>query len=82
MHQAERQAAGRAFAAEFLAPVESVLDMVDSGCDVDEISGSFNVSPQVVARQIENQDRIREACAASAGPRGAVSDTPDLTQIT
>ena len=50
-----------------------------SGCDVDEISGSFNVSPQVIARQIENQDRIREACAAPAGP-GSRSDTPDLTQ--
>ena len=63
LHQAERQAAGRAFAAEFLAPVESVLDMADGGCDVDEISGSFNVASQVIARQIENQDRIREACA-------------------
>ena len=72
LHQAERQAAGRAFAAEFLAPVESVLDMVDSGCDVDEISGSFNVSPQVIARQIENEDRIRAACA----------DTPRLTHTT
>ena len=70
LHLAERQAAGRAFAAEFLAPVESVLDMVDSGCDVDEISGSFNVSPQVIARQIENQGRIREACAGPAGSRG------------
>ena len=63
LHQAERQAAGRAFAAEFLAPVESVLDMADGGCDVDEISGSFNVASQVIARQIENRDRIREACA-------------------
>ena len=70
LHQAERQAAGRAFAAELLAPVESVLDMAHSGCDVDEISGSFHVSPQVIARQIENQDRIREACAGPAGPRG------------
>ncbi|MCY3732744.1 MAG: ImmA/IrrE family metallo-endopeptidase [Chloroflexi bacterium] len=62
LHQAERQAAGRAFAAEFLAPVESVLDMVESGLDDDEIAGSFHVSPQVIARQIENRDRIREAC--------------------
>ena len=63
LHQAERQAAGRAFAAEFLAPVESVIDMVESGLDDDEIAGSFNVSPQVIARQIENRSRIREACA-------------------
>ena len=67
LHQAERQAAGRAFAAEFLAPVESVLDMVESGLDDDEIAGSFNVSPQVIARQIENRDRIREACTERAG---------------
>ena len=57
---------GRAFAAEFLAPVKSVLYMVGSGCDVDEISGSFNVSPQVIDWQLENQDRIRQACADSA----------------
>ena len=67
LHQAERQAAGRAFAAEFLAPVESVLDMVESGLDDDEIAGSFHVSPQVIARQIENRDRIREACTERAG---------------
>ena len=63
----QRQAAGRAFAAEFLAPVESVLDMVESGLDDDEIAGSFHVSPQVIARQIENRDRIREACTERAG---------------
>ncbi len=66
LHDAERQAAGRAFAAEFLAPVQSVLDMVDSGRDDYEIAGSFKVSPQVVAHQIENQDRIRQACASLA----------------
>ena len=65
LHQAERQAAGRAFAAEFLAPVESVLDMVESGLDDDEIAGSFNVSPRVIERQIENRDGIREACAGT-----------------
>ena len=66
LRDAERQAAGRAFAAEFLAPVQSVLDMVDSGRDDYEIAGSFKVSPQVVAHQIENQDRIRQACASLA----------------
>lgn len=63
LRDAERQAAGRAFAAEFLAPVQSVLDLVDSGRDDYEIASSFMVSPQVVACQIESQDRIREACA-------------------
>ena len=63
LRQAERQAVGRAFAAEFLAPVKSVLRMVGSGCDVDEIAGSFNVSPQVIDWQLEHQDRIRQACA-------------------
>lgn len=62
LRKAERQATGRAFAAEFLAPVKSVLDMLGSGCDLDEIAGSFNVSPQVIDWQIENQDRIRQAC--------------------
>ncbi len=62
LRRAGRQAVGRAFAAECLAPVESVLDMVRSGRDVDEIAGSFNVSSQVIAHQIENQDRIRRAC--------------------
>ena len=66
LRDAERQAAGRAFAAEFLAPVQSVLDMVDSGRDDYEIAGSFKVSPIVVAHQIENQDRIRHACASLA----------------
>ena len=62
LHDAERQAAGRAFAAEFLAPVEKVLDMFHDGRDIDEISASFNVTSQVIAHQIENRDRIRQAC--------------------
>ena len=64
LHDAERQAAGRAFAAEFLAPVEKVLDMMHHGRDVEEISASFNVTSQVIAHQIENRDRIRRACGA------------------
>ena len=63
LRQAERQAVGRAFAAEFLAPVKRVLYMTGSGCDVDEIAGSLDVSPQVIDWQLENQDRIRQACA-------------------
>ena len=66
LRDAERQAAGRAFAAEFLAPIQSVLDMADSGRDDYEIAGSFKVSPMVVAHQIENEDRIRQACGSLA----------------
>ena len=62
LHDAERQASGRAFAAEFLAPVEKVLDMFHDGRDIDEISASFNVTSHVIAHQIENRDRIRQAC--------------------
>ena len=64
LHDAERQAAGRAFAAEFLAPVEKVLDMFHDGRDIDEISASFNVTSQVIAHHVENRDRIRQACGA------------------
>ena len=64
LRDAERQAAGRAFAAEFLAPVQSVLDMADGGCDDYEIARSFRVSPLLVEHQVENQHRIRQACAS------------------
>ena len=62
LHDAERQAAGRAFAAELLAPIEKILDMRNEGLDIDEISGSLNVTSQVIVHQMENQDRIRQAC--------------------
>ena len=64
LHDAERQAAGCAFAAEFLAPVEKVLDMFHDGRDIDEISASFNVTSQVIAHHVANRDRIRQACGA------------------
>lgn len=59
---AERQAMGRAFAAEFLAPSQLVSEMVDHGLDSEEIARNFTVSPEVIERQIENQGRIYEAC--------------------
>ena len=68
LRHAERQATGRAFSAEFLAPVESVLDMLDDGRDVDEISNAFHVSPLVVEHQIENRNRIQEAAAWTCQP--------------
>ena len=60
---AERQAVGRAFAAEFLAPVEDVLRMSQDGLEVDEIADEFDVAPLTIQHQIENRDRIGQACA-------------------
>ncbi len=62
LHHAERQATGRAFAAEFLAPVGSVVDMWEDGYDADEIADGFNVSSYVIEDQIRNRNRIRGAC--------------------
>ena len=62
LHGAERQAMGRAFAAEFLAPVGTVAIMAHEGLDHDEIAGQFAVSPQVIQRQLENRERIEISC--------------------
>ena len=59
---AERQAMGRAFAAEFLAPADQVLDMQDRGWAVDRIAHVFSVSQEVVERQIENCSRVQQSC--------------------
>ena len=64
---AERQAAGRAFAAEFLAPVEMVMDMHSDGMEIGDISTAFNISPTVIVLQMENKDRIQRACSAARG---------------
>ena len=63
LRHAERQATGRAFAAEFLAPVEMILDMQDEGLDIDEIADEFDVSSYVIDDQLHNEQRIWEACA-------------------
>lgn len=62
---AEQQATGRAFAAEFLAPVDKVLDLHHSGYSDGEIADHFKVFTQVIEHQIENQERIRQACAVA-----------------
>ena len=64
LHHAERQATGRAFAAEFLAPVDSVVDMFEDRYDEEEIADEFDVSSYVIEDQIRNQNRIRGACRA------------------
>lgn len=63
VHNAYRQAAGRSFAAEFLAPVDEIRSMLEDRHDRMTIADTFGVSTSVVARQIENQSRIDEACA-------------------
>jgi hypothetical protein len=59
---AYRQASGRAFAAEFLAPVEHLCDRLDSGEEPETLADSLGVDFRVVQHQVDNQDRIREAC--------------------
>lgn len=63
LREAPRQACGRAFAAEFLAPIEEILFMREDGHDVHAIADEFGVSAATVARQEENAGRIRQACA-------------------
>ena len=63
LHHAERQATGRAFAAEFLAPVDSIIERSEDGLDLEEIADQFDVSPFVIKDQIHNRNRIREACS-------------------
>ena len=57
LHRAERQAVGRAFAAEFAAPADAVLERWRDGQEVDEIAGYFGVSSKVVDHTIEDSGR-------------------------
>ena len=61
LRSAYRQAAGRAFAAELLAPVNEILSMRDDGLDTVAIAEEFAVSTRVIERQIENAQRIEAA---------------------
>ena len=63
LRAAYRQAAGRAFAAEFLAPIHEILSMRDDGRDVVSIAEEFSVSTTVIDHQMENTERIQTACA-------------------
>ena len=65
LRHAERQATGRAFAAEFLAPVNEVRGMINDGKDTEEIADEFDVGPQVILDQLHNWQRIEEACTAA-----------------
>ncbi len=61
LKHAFRQAAGRAFAAEFLAPIEEIRSMQEDEYDVFSIASEFGVSPRVIEHQIQNSERITEA---------------------
>jgi hypothetical protein len=63
LHAAYRQAAGRAFAAEFLAPIGEVQSMHEDGRDTVSIADEFGVATTVIERQLENRNRIEAACA-------------------
>ncbi len=62
LHSASRQAAGRAFAAEFLAPIDEVKSMHKDGYDIVSIADKFVVSTVVIEHQMENAERIGAAC--------------------
>ncbi len=51
-----RQALGRAFAAEFLAPVRPVLEMRSRGEPIEDIADTFGVADMVISHQIENRE--------------------------
>ncbi len=63
LRQAYRQAAGRAFAAEFLAPIDEIRSMQEDQRDEYSIANEFGVSVMVIEHQIENRERITQACA-------------------
>ena len=63
LHAAYRQAAGRAFAAEFLAPIDEIRSMREDGRDNLSIANDFGVSTAVIDHQEENAARIDEVCA-------------------
>lgn len=63
LHSAYRQAAGRAFAAEFLAPIDEIKSMQADGRDRISIEEDFAVSGNVIEHQLENALRISLACA-------------------
>ncbi len=63
LRHAYRQAAGRAFAAEFLAPIDEIQSMQEDERDEYSIANEFRVSTMVIEHQIENRERITQACA-------------------
>lgn len=62
LHFASRQSAGRAFAAELLAPIDEIKSMISDGHDVITIADEFGVPTVLIERQMENAQRISESC--------------------
>lgn len=56
-----RQAVGRAFAAEMLAPAEVILQMRDNGMSIEDIAAERHVSEWAVTHHLENHDRMQAA---------------------
>ena len=58
LHHAERQAAGRSFAAELLAPIKEIIDMTANKLDMEDsdIASEFGVSDRVIRFQFENHE--------------------------
>ncbi len=67
LHSAHRQAAGRAFAAELLAPIDEIRSMREDGHDEVSMAAEFGVSTAVIEHQIENERRILEAVSGGDG---------------
>jgi hypothetical protein len=63
LHSAYRQAAGRAFGAEFLAPIDEIRSMHKDGHDIVTIADELSVSTTVIERQLENANRIDRSFA-------------------
>jgi Zn-dependent peptidase ImmA (M78 family) len=50
----DRQAVGRAFAAEFMAPAEGVVRMIEEGISLNTVAEHYGVVREVVRRQYAN----------------------------
>ena len=58
----DRQAVGRAFAAEFLAPAEGVVRMVEDGVPFERVARHYGTSDTVIRNQYgNNADRFADA---------------------
>ncbi len=54
-----RQALGRAFAAELLAPSAAVTEMIDKGCDRQRVARHFGTTQNVIRHQYDNNSSNR-----------------------
>ncbi|MGP9822527.1 HVO_A0114 family putative DNA-binding protein [Salinarimonas sp. NSM] len=58
----DRQAVGRAFAAEFMAPAEGVVQMVEDGMPMERVARHYGTTLAVVSHQYgNNADRLADA---------------------